>query len=265
MQQAIATGVADVRCEPSAVAELVTQTLLGTPAIAQEERDGWTHVTLPDYEGWVATAQLAAPATPAGPWGVVVGQLLAPLYAAARGNVRLDTVFLATVLPLRARAAAGRLAVALPGDRTGWVDATDALIRPLAEPFPRATPASAVDVAWRFLDVPYLWGGVTARGIDCSGLAQLCLRIAGYTLPRDSAQQCRALSTLVGGPAEPGDLLFFGRTGRITHVALALGGGEIIHAEGQQHHRVRIDSLDPAAPNYSKRLAEIYLTTRRVI
>jgi len=265
VQLAIAIGVADVRREPADTAELVTQALLGTAARARDRSGDWTRVELPDYEGWVATAHLAKPALAAGSWGVVVTRLLAPLYATADDRrVPLDVAFLSTVLPLQGAPAGEHLAVALPGGRVGWIAAADALIRSLAAPFPRGKPADAVMVARRFLGVPYLWGGVTVRGIDCSGLVQLCLRMAGYRLPRDSSQQCQALPTVVDGPAAPGDLLFFGRGGRITHVALALGGGRIIHAEGQDHHQVRIDSLDPAAPDYSARLVEIYLTTRRV-
>jgi cell wall-associated NlpC family hydrolase len=267
VQQAIAIGVADVRREPGETAELVTQALLGTPATILDEYHGWTHIKLPDYEGWVTTAHLATPASPLGPWGAVITRLAAPLFAAASGADTLDTVFLSTVFPLReCDPSCGRLAVILPDNRIGWIAATDAVIRPLHEPFPRTNPGKAVAVAYRFLGTPYLWGGVTVRGIDCSGLVQLCMRMAGYILPRDSYQQCQALPTEVKGPAEPGDLLFFGREGRITHVAMALApNGQVIHAEGALHHQVCIDGLNPLSANYHKRLADLYLTTRRIL
>lgn len=96
--------------------------------------------------------------------------------------------------------------------------------------------------ARRFLHAPYLWGGKTAMGIDCSGLTQVVLACAGISIPRDAYLQAEQ-----GEPVDfidlavPGDLAFFdNEEGRITHVGIITENGEIIHASGS----VRVDNLD---------------------
>ncbi|MBK7268756.1 MAG: C40 family peptidase [Flavobacteriales bacterium] len=93
-----------------------------------------------------------------------------------------------------------------------------------------------------FLGAPYLWGGRTPTGVDCSGLTQMLFMLMGIYLPRDAYQQAEE-----GDPvelvdlAEPGDLAFFDNAeGRITHVGIVLPERRILHASG----RVRIDALD---------------------
>jgi hypothetical protein len=98
------------------------------------------------------------------------------------------------------------------------------------------------DVARRFLHAPYLWGGKSILGMDCSGLVQLCFALLGITLPRDASQQV-LLGEQVSSPKEalPGDLAFFANPeGKVVHVALVMAEGCIIHASGS----VRIDRLD---------------------
>jgi len=96
--------------------------------------------------------------------------------------------------------------------------------------------------ALRYLDVPYLWGGRSAGGIDCSGFSQAVYGLLGIGLPRDAYQQAE-LGDVVGFLQEAicGDLAFFdNEEGRITHVGLMLNDHEIIHASG----KVRIDNID---------------------
>lgn len=99
-----------------------------------------------------------------------------------------------------------------------------------------------VQYAQMLLGTPYLWGGRTVFGIDCSGFVQLCARAAGAWLPRDASQQaCRGELVYFLPEAKPGDLAFFGNeNGCITHVGIVRDNEHIIHASGQ----VRIDGLD---------------------
>ncbi len=105
------------------------------------------------------------------------------------------------------------------------------------------TPHSSLtETALQFLNVPYLWGGRTSGGIDCSGLVQVVCKIHGIKIPRDAARQAE-LGTIVSffTEAQPGDLIFFsGETENISHTGIFLGQGKIIHASGS----VRIDRVD---------------------
>jgi gamma-D-glutamyl-L-lysine dipeptidyl-peptidase len=96
------------------------------------------------------------------------------------------------------------------------------------------------EIAFKYLHAPYLWGGKSPFGIDCSGLTQNVLKICGYHIKRDARDQAKqgtAIDKL--SDAKPGDLAFFDRGGRVTHVGIILEDSKIIHASGQ----VRVDEL----------------------
>ena len=119
---------------------------------------------------------------------------------------------------------------------------------PLPETF---SPTFMVDFGQKLLGAPYLWGGRTAFGIDCSGFVQLCARAAGKMLPRDASQQVKEGELVYFLPEIlPGDLAFFGdEDGKIIHVGMMLDTERILHASG----KVRIDYLDQSGIFNSER------------
>jgi len=272
-QFVIAVSIADIHRDPDPESELVTQALMNVPVATNETVGEWTHVTLSDYNGWMLTSQLETPivngycegegtcGVPL-PYSVLVTVPHAPLYLYEEGEETQGELYLSTVLPYIDLAHPQRLRIALPGNKEGWLLRENVEVRSNGDLFPRQPISIAISYAKQFLGVPYLWGGTSWRGLDCSGLVQLCYRMAGYILPRDAHQQHDALSRSVGREKlQLGDLIFFGRE-RITHVALALNKHEYIHAEGD--NQVTVNSLDPHHPAYRSSLAEIIRSMKRV-
>lgn len=106
------------------------------------------------------------------------------------------------------------------------------------------TSKQLLNIAQTYLGIPYLWGGKTNQGIDCSGFTQMVFKQNGFNLPRDSYQQAEVGKKVTLKEAQPGDVAFFQRKaegeGKVVHVGIYLGEGKIIHADG----KVRINALD---------------------
>lgn len=272
----VSVGVADVRRYPDPTSELVTQALMNRLAVAGESREGWTRVILSDYEGWIRSEQLEAPIAPAFcqvgetcrsalPLMAVVTATHAPLYRDAEGEETNGGVYLSTALPLLDTTRRERVQVALPGERGAWLERSAIDIRQPEALYPRQPLSVVTDFARQFLDVPYLWGGTSWEGIDCSGFVQLCHRMGGSIIPRDGDQQHDFLTQAVSRQEmREGDLIFFGSK-VITHVALALNDHEYIHAEGQNYNHVVINSFNPRDEHYYPRLDEIVWAIKRVV
>jgi gamma-D-glutamyl-L-lysine dipeptidyl-peptidase len=126
----------------------------------------------------------------------------------------------------------------------GWARVV-ATAQPAAKLDPRGYPGwlpldqlrfdDVLEVARTWLGTPYVWGGLTRYGIDCSGLVHLSFRRAGRKVPRDADDQARATTPVPQGEQRPGDLYFFeGRQGLVTHVGFVTAPGMILHACGDK-------------------------------
>jgi gamma-D-glutamyl-L-lysine dipeptidyl-peptidase len=229
-----------VRAEPSHRAEIVTQGLCGEVFVPLEEGDGWLRVRGPDgYEGWCGAGGLLG----VGEGAAAAWVEEADLYSLGVGLTGPSEPAAAVRawprhLPWGARVApapAGRVRlpdarVAVPEDPSGLADPAS-----LRRRFPAGGP-EVVRTAATWAGAPYLWGGRTRQGADCSGFVQAVYAAHGVGLPRDSGDQLEAgpeIERAAADPGErrPGDLLFFGASrSEVTHVALSLGGTGILHA-----------------------------------
>ena len=167
----------------------------------------------------------------------------------ARSRLGLPT--LAVVLALSACGTrGGHVPPPFPGSRP--TDATDAARRrPVA-------PSAVIETALSLRGTPYVWGGATPRGFDCSGFTHYVYALHGVSLPRVAAQQYRTGDIVASRDLQPGDLVFFSTIAPgPSHVGLALGDGRFIHAPSERG-AVRVENLH--ARYWQRR----YLGARRV-
>lgn len=246
----------DLRTEPRHGAEMGSQLLMGETVrvLRTAAGTGWARVRndADGYTGWVREWGLVrASATRVARWRRMARGRLALPMALARAEAgrgpAVSPLFLGGCF-IVGRARGGHAPVELPDGRRGWVEATA-----LAG---RARPR-VEDRVLSLLGVPYLWGGRTPAGYDCSAFVQQVLLEQGLSLPRDAKDQIRACDPVaVTHPERPGDLVFFARPSeKASHVGVALGGGYYAHARG----RVAIASMDPDNPLCDKDLLPQFL------
>jgi len=216
----VTSGVLDVRARPDAGAMRTSQLLFGEDFTVYDRAGGWAwgQCQVDGYVGYV-------PADGLGPADAPADHEVTALRTYAFEGPDLKTEPVATLhLSTRVRVLDrdGRFCRT---DAGGWVveQHLAALGNPATDP---------LDVAWMFAGAPYLWGGRSSLGLDCSALVQLALARCGRSVPRDSDQQERSVGNAVDGGVEAartGDLLYMKG-----HVVIVSGPGRILHANA--HH-----------------------------
>jgi hypothetical protein len=222
-------AIIPLRAEPSDKSEQVSQLLFGEAFEILEWKDRWVRVitAYDQYEGWIGRLQF-----------VMLGHIAFKSLAQVPPPITYRAVTQAwkkpdnTVLYLPVSSSL----VFLKGTTCHINNEKFEIIGEIGE-------TASIDVtAKSFLNTPYLWGGRTHYGIDCSGFTQTVYKLQGIHLRRDASMQAEQGDTVNSiSEAKLGDLAFFDNDGgRITHVGLMLNDTDIIHASG----RVKIDSID---------------------
>ncbi len=270
-------SVAQMRSEPHYTSELVTQVLMGTPLRVLKRQRGWFYVQSPDkYLGWMS-AGLFEQKDPQRfeTWEANEKVIVTGYHGIVYEEPSTQSLPVSNVSTGNRMRLAGQngewTSVMLPDGRTGHIRSE------LIEPFDQwqqtreLTGENVARTAKMFIGVPYLWGGTSAKGFDCSGLTKMVFWLNGMDLSRDASQQILMGEHVDPGPRfsnlKMGDLLFFGRAAtsdapeRIVHVGIYLGNREFIHAS----YLVRINSLDPEAPNFDRYEYNRFVRARRLI
>lgn len=248
----VVVPVANMYSAPTEKADVVSQAIYGSNVTLLVARGEWSRIQTPDhYKGWTPSRYLRIILSGSGyaTSGTIVqvSSLFANIYHEPDITRHKPVV----TIPFECRLEVieegkgkneGWLHVRLPDMRSEWIQSGDVI----SDPKPLTIPES-IELAKRFLGLPYLWGGSSSFGFDCSGFTQMLVRARGVNMPRDADQQA-AWSGVVAverKKLEAGDLLFFGSgPKKITHTGMYIGDGQFIHDTTDGRPVVQISRLD---------------------
>lgn len=267
-------SVANLRSKPKHAAELATQALLGMVLKVYKEQNGWFLVQTPDnYIAWTDRGAIesfenetALAAYQSRPKVIFTEQ-----YGSVFDETgKVSDIVLGGILTLKDKSLT-TFEVAFPDGRNGFIKKAEASEYGSWIERLHPTTESLVKSAKELMGLPYLWGGTSAKGVDCSGFTKTVYLMNGLILARDASQQVHTglfvddtknFDLLV-----PGDLLFFGISKtdttkeRVTHVAMWIGNGRFIHSAG----KVKINSMNPEDSLYDQDRFNTYIRSKRML
>jgi len=268
----VTLSIANIRVKPAHSSELASQAIMGTPVRVLKSYEGWILIQTPDnYVGWTnksAIHQLTSAALENWRKSDRI------IYTSSEGNVFADVKrsvvlsdLVAGAIVVRHTENKGSSSVSLPDGRKGYVADANWI------DFHRWKDTAAlhsdrmIRTGKQLMGFPYLWGGTSSKGMDCSGFIKTICFLNGVIVERDASQQVHhgIEIDLSGGweKLQKGDLLFFGsqQTKRVNHIGLYIGDSEVLHESGSVH----INSLDKKRSNFNTELFENLLSARRII
>lgn len=276
-QAVIRVSVANLRSQPKHSAELATQATLGTPVKVYKKEGSWYLIQTPDhYLSWVdAMGIQPLDSTEINEWKsaekIIFTKTYGHSYSKADEKTQVVSDMVAGAILVKSGEVAGFFEVQYPDGRTAFVAKEEAQEYDEWLQDLNPTTASLVATSKKLMGVPYLWGGTSTKGVDCSGFTKTIYFLNGMVIPRDASQQVhtgKAIDSIRNfEDLVQGDLLFFGRKAtdstaeKVVHVGMWIGNNEFIHASGM----VRISSVDPNAPNFDPSNMERYLRSKRVL
>ncbi len=267
----VTISVANIRRLPVFQSELLNQTLLGTIVAFYEFQNDFYYIQNHDgHWGWINKHSLREiTAEEAQQWLQEEKIFITANYATVHQTPDTHSPVLTDLVPTITlpllRVDEHMAEVRLPDGRSGFVPRSAFRLASEQQQI-EATPDNILKFARQFLGIPYLWGGTSSKGFDCSGFVQTVFRMVNVSLPRDSGQMFHVGKQVGSGKEEqgliPGDLLFFGKSRRrINHVAIYMGEGRYIHARG----KVTVNSIRSTDPLFEPYLFDLIVEARRVL
>ena len=272
----INNSVSGIRRKTTRASEMLSQALLGTPLKVLKKEGEWYYVQTPNqYLGWINEGDIVLFDTAglhrydAGK-KIVFNKQCGFSYSepSIKSQVISDLV-IGCILPVTGETK-DFFMVRYPDGREAFVRKTNVVDyqefihrKPVAE--------NLAETALKFNGIPYLWGGFSSKGIDCSGFSSVVYYLNGIILQRDASQQTKYGKEITTNydysHLKPGDLLFFGRkaTGtkkeKVTHVAIYIGHSRFIHSSKKVH----ITSMDSLQPDYESKYDALFVRAVRII
>jgi len=282
----IRLSVANMRTDPNNAAELTSQVLLGTQVDLLQKKSGEYRVRTPDgYIAWVPSSSIAVmDKTEIDSWRqadklIYTNEFGRSYSEADEKSQRVSDLVYGDILKLTGQKG-NFYTIAYPDGRKGYIKKAESLTLKNWLDTRTPTAENIIASAKTMLGLPYLWGGTSVKGVDCSGFTKTSFFMNGFVIPRDASQQVlagekidildneghfdasKALKNL-----KPADLLFFAAgknnnpNARVTHVALYIGNGTFIHAAGL----VRINSMLKDSPDYDDFQTRTVVAARRYL
>lgn len=266
-------SVANIRTMPKESAELATQALLGTSLKVLDKERNWYMVQTPDnYIGWVDGGTIKRKIKTElevyqGQPKLMFAKPFGFAYSEADDNAQTVSDLTWGDLLVVKDTLTDFYEIAYPDARKGFILKREAISHQDWKKMTSPSPEALTKTAFRMIGLPYLWGGTSWKGVDCSGYMRMVYQTNGILLPRDASQQAFVGEEVAFENLRVGDLLFFGEKAtsekpeRVVHVGMWLGNNEFIHSSGM----VRISSFDKDCANYDPGNANRYLRARRIL
>jgi gamma-D-glutamyl-L-lysine dipeptidyl-peptidase len=263
MHAVINLPAANMFAKPTTDSAVVSQAIFGINVQILEDQSAWLKIRTPDdYTGWIeAAAAVKRDVYGAGPRVATVKNLFGSVYRET-SITKHQPLF---TLPFEARLEVLAepedeeqrwIRVRLPDQREAWIQRGDVSLEPQ-----RMSREEMIAFSKRFAGLPYLWGGASTFGYDCSGFTQMLYRQTGLNMPRDAQPQhdWSGVEDVSKEDLKPGDLLFFGSSPKkITHTGMYIGGGEFIHATAHLTPVIQVSHM------LEERWTKLLVGTRRV-
>ena len=275
-QAVVNISVANLRSNPKHSAELATQATMGTPVKVLKKEGGWYYIQTPDkYLSWVDDGGITLMDSERfEKWKtgnkIIYTKTYGHAYDAADEKEIISDLVAGDILEF-VKLSDDHFVAAYPDGRIALVrlDEAESYFGWIQDMNP--TPENLVATSKTLMGVPYLWGGTSTKGMDCSGFTKTVYFLNGMVIPRDASQQVHTGKQIDENQSfenlEKGDLLFFGRTAtdstkeKVVHVGMWIGNKEFIHASNM----VRVSSIDPKAENYDEYNLNRYLRSKRIL